>query len=153
MPSRLFLNSDRLDHRLEGGRMMAHAFTHGVWRRRMLATGFVFPLVSSLLSDPNHSANAIDPPNTAVAKAPATSSSNVAEVVKMIDEKLEVGWKENKLTPSRQTDDYEFIRRASLDIIGRIATPAEIVEFEKQPKDARRAWLIDRLLQHEDYAK
>src|SRR5262249_40347844 len=46
--------------------------------------------------------------------------------------------------------DSEFIRRASLDIIGRIATPKEIETFLSEPQETRRAQLIERLLQSEE---
>jgi len=84
---------------------------------------------------------------------PAGSGGGTGEVVKLINTTLAASWKENKVTPSAPADDHEFIRRASLDIIGRIATPREIEEFLKQPQESRRAWLVERLLKSEDYAK
>ncbi len=82
-----------------------------------------------------------------------SEGSDTAEMSKIINEKIEAGWKANKVTPSRYVDDYEFIRRASLDIIGRIATPAEIKAYIKDPQEKRRSMLIERLLKHEDYAR
>ncbi|MFQ3648773.1 MAG: DUF1549 domain-containing protein [Gemmataceae bacterium] len=82
-----------------------------------------------------------------------SSGSDVAEVSKIIDEKLEAEWKANNIMPSHFIDDYEFIRRASLDIIGRVAKPEEIARYLKDPPDKRRSLLIDRLLTHEDYAR
>src|SRR5262249_34941536 len=52
-------------------------------------------------------------------------------------------WADNKLRPSARATDDEFIRRAYLDIIGRIATPAEVRYFEIN-RDRPR--LIHRLL-------
>src|SRR5215469_12506458 len=46
--------------------------------------------------------------------------------VKVINDQIEAEWKANNLKPSDRCSDFEFIRRASLDIIGRIATPQEI---------------------------
>jgi hypothetical protein len=79
----------------------------------------------------------------------------MGEIVQTINEKLEAGWKDNKITPSKQCDDYEFIRRAALDIIGRIAKPEEIDTFLKDPAPpaARRAKLIDRLLASDEYPR
>jgi len=77
----------------------------------------------------------------------------VAETIQLINKKLEAAWEENKLTPSRLCDDYEFIRRASLDIIGRIAKPEEIAQYLKDPAPTRRSQLIERLLKSEDYPK
>src|SRR6516162_5709100 len=119
---------------------MGHASTHGVCQRRAFALLIALPLAGWLLHVATPSAAlAVDPAKAAAAKAAAkpaaTPVGNPAEVVKLIDDKLEAGWKENKLTPSRMADDYEFIRRASLDIIGRIATHDEIIRFEKDPKE------------------
>ncbi len=83
----------------------------------------------------------------------ARVSSDVAEMVKTINTKVEAEWHKNKITPSRYVDDFEFIRRASLDIIGRIARTEEILEFLRDPAETRRSLLIDRLLSSEDYAR
>ena len=81
------------------------------------------------------------------------SASDVAAAVRLINEKLEKGWLDNKVTPSRQATDAEFVRRVTLDIVGRIAKPAEIEQFLRAPAATRRSLLIDRLLAHEDYAR
>jgi hypothetical protein len=75
------------------------------------------------------------------------------EQVRFINEKIADKWKEQQLTPSPRCTDYEFIRRASLDIVGRIATPEEIRQYLNDPPATRRALLIDRLLNSEDYAR
>jgi hypothetical protein len=82
-----------------------------------------------------------------------SEGADVAEMTKVIDTKLEAGWKANKITPSHFCDDYDFIRRASLDIIGRIATPEEIERYLKDPAEKRRSMLIERLLKHDDYPR
>jgi Protein of unknown function (DUF1549)/Protein of unknown function (DUF1553) len=73
--------------------------------------------------------------------------------VKAINDQIAAQWKANNLTPSHHASDFEFIRRASLDIIGRIATPDEIKKFMDDPERTRRALLIERLLDSEEYAK
>jgi len=92
-------------------------------------------------------------PATAREPAKAATGGDPAEVVKLIDEGLKTAWEENKITPSARCDDYDFVRRASLDIIGRIATPAEIKAFLDDSTKDRRSKLIERLLKHEDYAR
>jgi hypothetical protein len=82
-----------------------------------------------------------------------SEGSDVQEMAKLINEKVEASWKANKITPSFYADDYEFIRRASLDIIGRIARPDEIRKYMKDPAEKRRSMLIERLLGHEDYPR
>jgi hypothetical protein len=74
------------------------------------------------------------------------------EQIGYINEELEKKWKENKLEPSPRCSDYEFIRRASLDLIGRIATVKEISQFLSDPPRERRSRLIERLLDTEEWA-
>ncbi len=100
------------------------------------------------------------------AMAPAASAQKKKEVVTdvivakggldqivTINEGLEKAWKENNIIPSERCSDYEFIRRASLDIIGRIAKPHEIATYLKDPPSERRSRLIERLLSSDEYAE
>jgi hypothetical protein len=73
------------------------------------------------------------------------------EQVASINEEIEKGWKDNKLEPADRCSDYEFIRRASLDLIGRIAKVGEIQKFMADPPNERRSRLINRLLESEEY--
>ena len=71
------------------------------------------------------------------------SRSGRSSQTQKINDLLAKAWAENKVRPSRRATDYEFIRRAYLDIIGRIATPAEVRYFES---NSDRVKLIRRLL-------
>ena len=51
-----------------------------------------------------------------------------------------------------QIDELAFLRRASIDLIGRIPAYAEIEQFQKWPAAERRAKLADRLLADSRYA-
>jgi hypothetical protein len=85
---------------------------------------------------------------------PKTKNYNaVNELVKTINDRLRADWQKNGIIPSRHVDDYEFIRRASLDIIGRIARPEEIKEFLHDPIDVRRSRLVNRLLDSDEYPR
>jgi hypothetical protein len=75
------------------------------------------------------------------------------EQVRTIDRELQAGWKDRHLSPSHAATDYEFIRRVSLDIIGRVATPDEITRFLHDPAHLRRTYLVDRLLNSPEYAR
>lgn len=75
------------------------------------------------------------------------------EQVAYINEELERLWRDNNVTPSPRCDDYTFIRRASLDIIGRIATIDEIRQFMSDPPQYRRSMLIERLLKSDGFAE
>jgi hypothetical protein len=92
------------------------------------------------------------PKQVSKAQAP-TAKDDDAEIERHINARVADKWKDNKLSPSGRASDYEFVRRASLDIIGRIATPKEVRAFLRDPEQARRALLIDRLLTSDEYAK
>ncbi|MCA9114550.1 MAG: DUF1553 domain-containing protein, partial [Planctomycetaceae bacterium] len=57
-----------------------------------------------------------------------------------------------QILPSELCSDEEFLRRAYLDTTGRLPTVAESREFLDDSSSDRRAKLIDRLLESEDFA-
>jgi hypothetical protein len=69
-----------------------------------------------------------------------------------IDDRLAARWKATGLQPSARADDGEFLRRASLDLVGRIPTAAEARDFLDDPNPAKREALVDRLLESPAYA-
>ncbi|MCA9116203.1 MAG: DUF1549 domain-containing protein [Planctomycetaceae bacterium] len=56
------------------------------------------------------------------------------------------------LTPSAPAEDSTFIRRATVDIIGRVPTPEETREFLADSSPDRREKLVDRLLDDPEFA-
>src|SRR5262245_42953245 len=76
----------------------------------------------------------------------ANGLATINEPTRLINDHLAKAWKDNKLQPAERCSDYEFIRRASLDIIGRIATVPEIERYLKDPPATRRGLLVERLL-------
>jgi Protein of unknown function (DUF1549)/Protein of unknown function (DUF1553) len=75
----------------------------------------------------------------------------IAAQSKTINELMDKTWKANNVKPSGRATDYDFLRRAFLDLIGRIATPAEIKEFERDGKN--RVKLVYKLLYDKHYAE
>jgi hypothetical protein len=63
-----------------------------------------------------------------------------------IDARLVARWADLGIQPVARADDGEFLRRASLDLVGRIPTAAEARDFLDDPNPAKRASLVDRLL-------
>jgi len=57
-----------------------------------------------------------------------------------------------QILPSAGTDDATFLRRASLDIIGRLPTAEASRRFLEDKAGDRRAKLVDRLLKRPEYA-
>lgn len=66
-----------------------------------------------------------------------------------------LAWEKMKslgITPSPPCDDATFLRRAHLDVIGRLPTPDEVRAFIADADPNKRAKLIDTLLQRPEYA-
>ncbi len=69
-----------------------------------------------------------------------------------INELIAKGWESAgiKKTANKATDT-EFMRRAFIDLIGRIPTPEEILDFESDKSPNKRAKLVFRILNEEKY--
>ena len=50
------------------------------------------------------------------------------------------------VAPAARTNDYEFIRRVTLDLTGRVPVPAAVSAFVANPDPAKRAALVDALV-------
>ena len=70
-----------------------------------------------------------------------------------IDRLIEDGWKKAGVKPARLASDEEFLRRAYLDLVGRIPTIQEAKAFLQTRENGKREKLIDYLLDHADYPK
>jgi Protein of unknown function (DUF1549)/Protein of unknown function (DUF1553) len=139
---------------------MARTFVRGATSARagLLLVGLA--LAAGFATVASISADAKKPAASARAKkTPAGPSESLlnktgdADQVHLINQRIAEKWKANKITPSARCNDYEFIRRASLDLIGRIATPKEIEQYLHDPEATRRALLVDRLLKSPEYAR
>jgi hypothetical protein len=126
---------------------MAIAQVQGSRRMRSLTLALGLLVAAGLTLLANRGAEAKDPPKAAPAAA------FVPEQVRKINEFIAAQWKANNLKPSARASDYDFVRRASLDIIGRIATALEVRQFMADPAPTRRTLLIERLLQSDEYAR
>jgi hypothetical protein len=69
-----------------------------------------------------------------------------------VDELALARWKQLGLVPSDLCTDGEFLRRASLDLCGRLPGPDEVRAFLADRSPDKRGKLIDRLLDDKDYA-
>src|SRR5262245_14524751 len=79
-------------------------------------------------------------------------SPDAAALAARIDERLESRWKREGIQPAPLADDAEFLRRASLDLNGRIPPAADVYEFLTDGATNSRAKLIDRLLEEPRFA-
>ncbi|MEZ6043206.1 MAG: DUF1549 domain-containing protein, partial [Planctomycetaceae bacterium] len=72
---------------------------------------------------------------------------SVAAVANRTD--AHIGLPESSADPA---DDYTFLRRVYLDVVGRPATPAEITAFGFDPDPDKRDRLVERLLKSNEYS-
>ena len=56
------------------------------------------------------------------------------------------------IKPAESTNDYEFIRRVTLDLTGQIPTPAQVLAFVNDSTPTKRSNLIDSLLASPQWA-
>jgi hypothetical protein len=63
-----------------------------------------------------------------------------------IDKYLFLDMQENGVAPADKTNDFEFIRRVTLDLTGRIPTPERVLSFTADTATDKRARLVDELL-------
>lgn len=92
----------------------------------------------------------------AILVAPLSSTSaadsgkgafDVNQAAKEIDALVEAGLKKNDLKPNAEISDETFLRRAYLDIVGRIPTIEEAEKFHGSTYDRKREQLIADLLE------
>ena len=82
---------------------------------------------------------------------PIKSASDAQALTARIDAVLAARWAEAKVRPAAVADDGEFLRRVSLDLIGKIPTAAEARDFLDDPSKGKRLALIERLLDSPAY--
>ena len=82
----------------------------------------------------------------------STSQRDSQGLTRQINDRLAQAWTQAKVHPVARADDGEFLRRVSLDLVGRIPTAAETRDFLDDPNPAKRSALVDRLLESPAYA-
>jgi hypothetical protein len=86
------------------------------------------------------------PLGTAIASYPEFPPANFIDTLSVKQ------WRSLGLLPSEGCTDAEFIRRASIDIIGSLPTADEVKSFVADAGQDKRAKLVDRLLSRPEYA-
>lgn len=113
---------------------------------------FAYTGLNAALSPARH-ARALSATTRAVARMIAgpppgspTSTFGASHQADSIDSYLQADWSANGITPAPMTTDWEFIRRVTLDLTGRIPNPARVVSFVADTSPNKRSALIDELL-------
>src|SRR6185312_7273374 len=82
---------------------------------------------------------------------PSKSARDARALTARVDVVLTARWAEAKIRPAAVADDGEFLRRVSLDLIGKIPTAAEARDFLDDPRSDKRLALVERLLDSPAY--
>ena len=82
----------------------------------------------------------------AAAVRPAAFTNNQTPSGAVIDQNVLADLQANGILPAGKTTDYEFVRRATLDLTGRIPTSDQVIQFVTGTDPNKRAALIDQLL-------
>ena len=104
------------------------------------------------------SPDATKPESPAASEKPAAAIEGLRnterdplKVSEVIDREIEKKLADKSIAPSALIDDYEFIRRLSLDVRGRIPDAAETEAFAGDSSPDKRRKLIDEFLADPDY--
>ncbi len=79
--------------------------------------------------------------------SPADAADRLGQV---LDQENQAAGVSHKALPA--IDDLTYLRRVTIDLVGRIPTTAEISQFEALPASSRRRQVVDRLLSDERFA-
>lgn len=97
--------------------------------------------------------------NTLVARAASQLppdrrvESGTHSIVPFINEQIQQGWRDAEVAASPRSEDAEWIRRVTLDIVGHIPTIERVAAFLADERENKRQLLIDELLEDEDYVR
>ncbi len=80
-----------------------------------------------------------------------SSTYHQSQAAGFIDSYIFAAFRANGIAPAPMTTDWEFIRRVTLDLTGRIPAPAQVLAFVADTSSNKRAKLIDRLLANPEW--
>lgn len=82
---------------------------------------------------------------------PNNSHDPADQLAASIDRYISEGWERNQVEPAPKADDAEFLRRTYLNIVGRIPSVNEALEFLDDPSPDKRKALVEQLLASPGY--
>ncbi len=113
--------------------------------------------VSGLLATAWLSWALISPADERSACVPAAAehpqSLDERQLTAAIDESLAAAWARDGIEPAPPADDSEFLRRACLDLIGKIPSVSELEEFLIDARPDKRSRTVDELLHRGAHAQ
>ena len=86
-------------------------------------------------------------PTTRAADDPKSPAGGVTPQTEKINELIAKGYEAAGVkAPAKKASDLEFMRRVFVDLLGRVPTVEEILDFEKDTNANKRVRLVQRLL-------
>jgi hypothetical protein len=79
--------------------------------------------------------------------------SNTGTLLAFVNDELRTGWDTEQVKPSPRAEETEWLRRAHLDIVGRIPAPGVVERFLKDNQPGKHARMIDTLLDDPQYVR
>ncbi|MFP6768482.1 MAG: DUF1553 domain-containing protein [Planctomycetaceae bacterium] len=80
---------------------------------------------------------------------PASTSDVATRIDRLIDAELTAA----NATPAPVTSDFDFLRRITLDLSGRLPSPRAVTLFGLNPDSDKRARLVSQLLESSDFSR
>ncbi len=74
-------------------------------------------------------------------------------IEKAIDVYMAANWKDKNIKPSPGADDFTWLRRVTLDLVGRIPTPLEARAFALDSDPAKKGKTIDQLMKSSGHVR
>jgi hypothetical protein len=105
---------------------------------------------TSAASEPDETEIAVKLPSEVYSTGYEGESS---ELLAFINAQVRQGWVDNGIAPSSPADDGEWVRRVHLDLVGHIPDLEMVQKFLADKDHAKRAKLIDKLLEDPGYAR
>ncbi len=76
-----------------------------------------------------------------------------AEIVAYINKQIKQGWDDNEIKPSDVSEDVEWLRRVSLDLVGHIPSAESVESFLKDKDQFKRSRMVEKLLEDPGYVR
>jgi hypothetical protein len=107
---------------------------------------------SSEVSKPKYNSDNQSRPTARPIELDQVDTITADELAAHIDANLTAAWKSANITPAPPTTDSEFVRRIYLDLIGRIPSVAETLDFLNDTRPTKRKLLVEDLLERGAWA-
>lgn len=91
--------------------------------------------------------------NVSLADDEGFTTGSSDPLIQVVNEYIRAGYADNEVTPSPVADDYEWLRRVYLDLVGHVPDSETIQAFVDNDDPAKRSRVIEQLLDDPDYVR